>query len=1506
MTILEAIIRKKTDTALSLLDNLEIRAHAHEDNNLLLRLAQLMRQDDVVKKLQEIKAVRRGIRNGVHHQPNCALELYYHCIYGYPSIARSKLKEPAMNAEAHANDNLALCLAALHGETKLVKKLLKIEAVRQNAHASKNLALRLAADHGHEDIMVLLLETSEKVRNLATAEDNEAFRWALRGGCKKAASMLFKLPTVQEDLQKPNEGNRHILHLALNRNLEESLALELLEIDHVRENSAKNQDLWLAASVGFLGVVRKLLQQQAVRHENLVAPIGGLKQENLPLRMAVDQDHTEIALEFLSNEEVKEKADAGNNEILIHAAKNGNLVLVRKLLEIPCVRKNVVARNFEAVWIAACYGHFDVVQELLKTDAVQEMLQLSEVPEHLAMVVQSLLIYALETDNARLVIQLLQYPAIQHQAVSRESRALWLAAKKGFLEVVQHLLKNKMVYETAAQEKICPPHYIAICKEHEEVALCLLNVKPVQQDLKEFGYMSLQKAAELGLVRVVARLLEFKPIHEDVEKVLVALKYAVNEERGEVVRLLLGHPGVKKKLEDSKVNEEFIENAIQKGHAAALRELLNNPDCRKKIESNLEHLLIVATQLRHHSVVAELLKCDRLPEIVLKNQKEGNDNVVLVLLRQAIGWGDIATAFELIKACEALQQKTGQPIDFFSEMQLALYRDRPQVVLELLKRKTLHQRTSLLEKLLKAASEKGHADVVAAILEISSIEQHIDDVKFHMELAVKNGHMEVVRAFLRNKSIRSDLRFLKKMFIIAAKSGSQSEAIALELLSLKEIQDVAHDDDNCCVVYAARQGHCHLLKALLQLERVRNNSLMPALLNAITNDRVDAVRELLSIKKVRESIAEKNHKTLEAAAKKGNLVILQLIIDIYADQKIPLPIPALSIPNGDAVLPGQVTKDHEDINRLLQKFWVCSKGNTGHLIKVLPTLNAGVKVPQEILGSMLGNLALEYAELPSLQPPFHAEIQEMRMNAEKIIQVCRDAEKEAMDLEGMMGHRRKLQAETLNKKNEVKEKESKQGKEEYKETFIQNELAEMAKILKKLRMIAEESEKLMQTFGEMPTLKDAYAALRRNLMTSNALKRKLSLHGVRIGFLQIQGAFNEVDVLMQHAKIMVKDKGKLDTIGRMHRDADIILNRAAKVLKEMNAEENPAQFYPSIDKWFKGLLSLYNQIKLELYPVMQDQAHQHLFATVQSLYRDRHLCNQVLSNVCSDLKALREMVKSCDRYFDKGLRPVTLVISNSETKMSEVKGLVAKGIESQTQAQEKKSTHETRDWVEWSKAQVEIVDQYLSKILSIKQSFNTLITKLEKGQSLKEEGLKGSEEIRMNLEAVMRDFDPMKDKMQTCIQELRVFRDRHIREEAQRAKVLKENKLGEEYWYSVRTLLARLYFLEKRLTEEGRSKVDAKEDLDQERDVSDEEIQEDFNELLSKTTKWMIENRDPRITLTTEVENSRTLYQLLQKLFGHSKPVFDHLVTAMNTQPGENPDGPKKGNESPRSLNTHW
>ena len=78
--------------------------------------------------------------------------------------------------------------------------------------------------------------------------------------------------------------------------------------------------------------------------------------------------------EYEKVEELLSTPDSYNlatNEALIHAAKNGHLEIVDKLLTFPKVYNRASIRNNEALRVAVKYGHVEIVTKLLNIPAVR-------------------------------------------------------------------------------------------------------------------------------------------------------------------------------------------------------------------------------------------------------------------------------------------------------------------------------------------------------------------------------------------------------------------------------------------------------------------------------------------------------------------------------------------------------------------------------------------------------------------------------------------------------------------------------------------------------------------------------------------------------------------------------------------------------------------------------------------------------------------------------------------------------------------------------------------------------------------------------------------------------------------------------------------------------------------------------------------------------------------------------------------------------------------------------
>ncbi|KAJ7158283.1 ankyrin repeat-containing domain protein [Mycena crocata] len=237
-------------------------------------------------------------------------------------------------AAVHAKDNKALRKASWNGRLDVVQLLIEHGA---DVHAEDNEALRGASENGHVDVVQLLIEHGAAVH----AEDNEALWKASGNGCFDVVQLL-----LEHGAAVHAKDNKALRKASWNGRLD---VVQLL-LGHGAAVHAENDGALRAASrYGHIEIVRLLLEYGAAVHA------GG----DQALREASRYGHLDVVQLLLEHGATVHTEKDG---ALRAAFEKGHLEVVRLLLE---HNADVQAHKNGALRAASKAGYKEVVQLLL-------------------------------------------------------------------------------------------------------------------------------------------------------------------------------------------------------------------------------------------------------------------------------------------------------------------------------------------------------------------------------------------------------------------------------------------------------------------------------------------------------------------------------------------------------------------------------------------------------------------------------------------------------------------------------------------------------------------------------------------------------------------------------------------------------------------------------------------------------------------------------------------------------------------------------------------------------------------------------------------------------------------------------------------------------------------------------------------------------------------------------------------------------------------------------------
>ncbi len=167
---------------------------------------------------------------------------------------------------------------------------------------------------------------------------------------------------------------------------------------------------------------------------------------------AVNNRSNSMVKQLLQDKTIRQIANANGNEALRLAAKNNDKEIVKMLLQLPVVSKNVPDKRNEALAWMIFHSkddgngpdYFDEVYSLL--------FRVKEVQKHAADNKNELLKLAITNGHLPITQQLLKIPAVCEHAADNENELLKLAITNGHLPIVKELLKSPAGEHAAKNE----------------------------------------------------------------------------------------------------------------------------------------------------------------------------------------------------------------------------------------------------------------------------------------------------------------------------------------------------------------------------------------------------------------------------------------------------------------------------------------------------------------------------------------------------------------------------------------------------------------------------------------------------------------------------------------------------------------------------------------------------------------------------------------------------------------------------------------------------------------------------------------------------------------------------------------------------------------------------------------------------------------------------------------------------------------------------------------------
>lgn len=327
------------------------------------------------------------------------------------------------------------------------------------------------------------------------------------------------------------------------------------------------------------------------------------------IHLASKLGYVKIAAALLeSTEQTVRDLDSINNTPLHYAARYDRDNMIEYLLS---QKANPNAKNvdsFTPLMVASFYGNSDALAVLLR----HKNCQIDSADKY----VKTALFYAVEKGEQQVVDMLLKHPEGQklvNKKAVEDLTPLHVAAKNGFIKIVQHLLRNKADIISQTDEEQTPLH-LAAAEGQTEVCRILLEHDPDQTDQliydeDEYGNYAIHLACQEGRLEVTRCLIYYEAsVNETNTAKFSPIHLAASNGHSEIISLLLDEGALVNGEEKSAIPTP-LNFACQKGHIECVQILLAHGADMTLIdkESDGSNALDLAIDNGHEDIVELLI-----------------------------------------------------------------------------------------------------------------------------------------------------------------------------------------------------------------------------------------------------------------------------------------------------------------------------------------------------------------------------------------------------------------------------------------------------------------------------------------------------------------------------------------------------------------------------------------------------------------------------------------------------------------------------------------------------------------------------------------------------------------------------------------------------------------------------------------------------------------------------------------------------------------------------------
>ncbi|GBN59406.1 Ankyrin-2 [Araneus ventricosus] len=402
------------------------------------------------------------------------------------------------------------------------------------------------------------------------------------------------------------------------------------------------------------------------------------------------------------------------------------------------------------------------------------------------------LLTAIINNDANKVRKLLKSGAEVNEEASgyKQYTPLMIAAEKGYLEILQELLRSPDIDVNRKNYYGVVALHIACAEGHMEVIKMLLAVKDIDVNAadRKYGFSPFMRASMRNHAEVVKILLNTPgiKINNIDASGRTALHHAASSGHEETVQVLLKDRRISVNIKDNLHGHTALHLAVDLHHDEVARALLTHPDIDANAQDKYCQTALHTSAYHGNVKVVEMLLESGI-DVNVKT-KEGSTAVYLAGKQKKSTVVKIIT--EHIQLRKVLRSRQRVKSIQVSEDSIGYYEILPvnEELLEAAQSGDLEKIKYLMQQAgidlnsvdknkntpLHLAAEKGHAEVVQVLLESEDIDvnaknldksklpypvhpgddpdrQKLTNGKAALYLAVNNGHFEVVKLLINHK-----------------------------------------------------------------------------------------------------------------------------------------------------------------------------------------------------------------------------------------------------------------------------------------------------------------------------------------------------------------------------------------------------------------------------------------------------------------------------------------------------------------------------------------------------------------------------------------------------------------------------------------------------------------------------------------------------------------------------------------------------------------------------------